>query len=261
MKRGIDIQSIKRVSGILLMIFGVALLINGYLKDVIYFINLGVGLIVVGWILLIFTFERCIEYSIVSHVLDDYIELVKRLIKGLNIKTGAVIIPPGENLKHGCIFLPFHENFKVNLSIMDDYTLFVNSDNRDEMGILLPPLGRGLRRLLKKYRGEYSTSLEDRDINLLLEDLEYLLSLLAIGGDVKVETRGDEIIITYKIGDNSLCKRLQEEDLCRRYPCPVCGALVLTVAEFLNKVLKIEEIKEENRKVLIKLRIIRDVLE
>jgi len=260
MKKGINNRDVKRVTSLLLIIFGVILLINGYLQGVVHLINLGIGLTVVGWILLIFTFSRCIDYNIVSHVLSDYIELVKRWIRAFDIKTGGVVIPPRENLRDGGIYLPFHERYKVNLSIMDYNTLLVNSDSRDERGLLLPPLGRGLRKLLIEYRGSSYASPEERDISYLLEDLEYLLNLLEIGSDVKVEIEGDTVVISYRIEDHTLCKRLQREDLCRKYPCPVCGVLVLTVAEFLNKVLKIEEIKNENKRVFIKLKVIRDVL-
>ena len=259
--RVMDISNIKKITGILLIVFGVILLINGYLKDIIHFMNLGIGLIVVGWILLIFAYDRYVGYNITSNIFNDYIDLIKKLIKGLDIKTGGVVIPPRENLKNGCIYLPVNENFKINLSIMDDNTLFVNSDNKDEMGLLFSPLGRGPRKLLKEYRGDYGTSLEDRDINYLLDDLEYLLNLLQVGGDAKVEIEEDVVVVSYRIEDNTLCKKLQREDLCRRFPCPVCGAILLTVAEFLNEVLKIESIKEEGGRVSIKLRVIRDVLE
>ena len=253
-------SSIKKITSALLMIFGVILLINGYLNDTVHFINLGIGLVVVGWILLIFTYDRCIEYSTISSILSDYIDLIKRLINGLDIKTSGVVIPPRENLKDGCIYLPFHENFKVNLSIMDDNALFVNSDNRDEIGLLLPPVGRRLKKLLKKYRGDHETSFEDGDINHLLEYLEYLLNFLQVGGGVKVEITGDTVLISYRVEDNSLCRKLQRDDICRKYPCPVCGAILLTASEFLDEVLKIESIKEENKRVSIKLRVIRDVL-
>jgi len=255
----LDVSNIKKISGISLIVFGTILLINGYLKGVIHFINLGIGLIVVGWILLIFAYDKYIEYNIISHVFKDYIDLIKRLIKGLDIKTG-VVIPPRENLKDGCIYLPLHEKFKVNLSIMDDNTFFVNSDNKDEMGILLPPLGRGIRRLSKESEN-YRISLEREDINDLLNHLEYILTYHQVGGNVEVKVIDDTVVISYRVEDNSICKELQREGICRRCPCPVCGAILLSTAEFLNKVLKIEDIKEEDKNVYIELKIIRDVLE
>ena len=254
-----DIFNIKRITGVFLIVFGTILLVNGYLKDIVHFINLGIGLIVVGWIILIFTYDRYVKYDITSNIFNDYIDLIKRLIKGLDIKTSGVVIPPRENLKEGCIYLPLYENFKVNLSILDANTLFVNSDNKDEMGLLFSPLGKGLRKLLKEYREEYS--LENKDVNNLLDDLEYLLTLLQVGGDVKIDIKKDTVVLSYRIGDNSLCKKLQRDNLCRKCPCPICGAIILTVAEFLNKILEIESIKEENRKVLIKLRVVKDVIE
>ncbi|WP_253254754.1 hypothetical protein [Methanofervidicoccus sp. A16] len=254
-----DIFNIKRITGVFLIVFGTILLVNGYLKDIVHFINLGIGLIVVGWIILIFTYDRYVKYDITSNIFNDYIDLIKRLIKGLDIKTSGVVIPPRENLKEGCIYLPLYENFKVNLSILDANTLFVNSDNKDEMGLLFSPLGKGLRKLLKEYREEYS--LENKDVNNLLDDLEYLLTLLQVGGDVKIDIKKDSVVLSYRIEDNSLCKKLQRDNLCRKCPCPICGAIILTVAEFLNKILEIESIKEENRKVLIKLRVVKDVIE
>jgi len=255
-----NISNIKKITGILSISFGVILLINGYLKEVIHFINLGIGLIVVGWILLIFAYERYIEHHITFNMLNDYIDLIRKLIKELDIKTSGIVIPPRENLKDGCIYLPLHKNFKINLSIMDDNKLFVNSDNKDEMGLLLPPLGRGLRKS-KDNKEDYKTSLEVGNINDLLHYLEHLLTCRQVGSDVKVEIAGDTVAISYRVENNFLCKELQREDLCRKCPCPVCGAILLSTAEFLNEVLKIESIKEEGRKVSIKLKVIRDVLE
>jgi len=64
--RVMDISNIKKITGILLIVFGVILLINGYLKDIIHFMNLGIGLIVVGWILLIFAYDRYVGYNITT---------------------------------------------------------------------------------------------------------------------------------------------------------------------------------------------------
>lgn len=252
----------KKITGILLAIFGVILLINGYFNNTVYFINLGIGLIVIGWILLIFSYERYIKYDITSNVLNDYMDIIKKLIKELNIETDGIVIPPKENLKDGCIYLPLHRDFKINFSLIDDSTLFVNSDNRDEMGIILPPLGKGLIKLLKKYRGEYNVPLKEKnDIEELLEYLDYFLTLFQVGNNIEVKIHNkDIVIISYRIVDNSLCKKLQREELCNKCPCPICGAIVLIIAEFLNEALKIESIVEKNKIVTIKLKIIRNIL-
>ena len=251
-----DISNTMKTTGVILIVFGAVLLINGYLKSIIYFINLGIGLIVVGWILFIFGYDKYIEYDITSNIFNDYIDLIKILIKQWDIKTGSIIIPPRKNLKNGCICLSSNENFKVNLRKVDNNTLSVNSGKK-EIGFFLSPLGKGIKNLLKEYRGDYEIPPEDRDINDLLEELEYLLTLLQVGGDVRVEMKKDIITISYRIEDNSLCKKLQKEDLCRKYPCPVCGAMLLVVVEFLNKMLKIESIREENKRVTIKLKVMK----
>lgn len=251
-----DISNTMKTTGVILIVFGAVLLINGYLKSIIYFINLGIGLIVIGWILFIFRYDKYIEYDITSNIFNDYIDLIKKLIKQWDIKTGGIIIPPRKNLKNGCIYLSFSGNFKVNLRKVDNNTLFVNSGKK-KIGLLLSPLGKGIKNLLKEYRGDFIIPSEDRDINDLLEELEYLLTLLQVGGDVRVEMKKDIITISYRIEDNSLCKKLQKEDLCRKYPCPVCGAMLLVVAEFLNKMLKIESIRERNKRVTIKLKVMK----
>jgi len=250
----LNLPNTKKIIAVVVIILGLGFLSYGYFNNIIHFINLGIGLILIGWVVLAFSYEKYLKYDISSSVFNDYMDLIGKLIKSLDIKTSGVVIPPRENLKNGCIFLPLNENFKINFGLLDDRVLFVNSDNKNEMGIMFSPLGKGFINILKKYGdGEYIDEVRAQDN--IEEYLNYSLNLFQIGDDVNVNFEDDtgNITISYKINDNNVCKRFQKENLCKKCPCPVCGFIILSLAKSLNSILKIEEITEDNKNIIIKL--------
>ncbi|WP_292461034.1 hypothetical protein [Methanothermococcus sp.] len=259
----------KKIIAIAVIIFGLGFLSYGYLNNIVHFINLGIGLVLIGWIILSFSYEKYLKYDIGSGIFSDYIDLIGKLIKNLDIKTSGVVIPPRENLKNGAVFLPLNEDFKINFGLINDTIFFVNSDNKNEMGLILSPLGKSLVKTLKKYgdyEAIYCNCTEHADNNLKSEKLDnikdylnYSLNLFQLGNNIDINfSNNDVIILSYEIYDNTVCKKLQKEGLCKKYPCPVCGFIVLSLAKSLDRILKIEEIIEENKHIIIKLRIINE---
>jgi hypothetical protein len=237
----------------------------GYFNNV-HFVNLGIGLILIGWVILSFSYEKYLKYDISSSIFNDYMDLIGKLIKSLDIKTGGIVIPPRENLKNGGIFLPLNRNFKINFGLLDDNVLFVNSDSKNEMGILFSPLGRSFINTLKKYDDvqniEYIKNekdigdIGDAQNEYVEEYLNYALNLFQLGDEVNVYHSENAITISYKINDNKMCGKLQNENLCRKCPCPICGFIILSLAKSLGKVLEIDDITEENKNIIIKLTVL-----
>ncbi|MDK2789553.1 MAG: hypothetical protein PWP15_60 [Methanothermococcus sp.] len=252
----IDSYLIKKIVGFLSVMLGLGFLINGYLNDIFYFINLGIGSILIGTVILIFSHEKYLKYDISSTIFNDYIDLISKLIKNLEINTKGIVIPPRHNIKNGTIFLPLNEDFEINFAVIDDNIIFVNSDNKKEMGVVFSPLGKGFINMLDK-QGE---SIDEVSKEIFDEHLSYALSLFDMGGDVNIKYKDKDITISYKIKENEACKKLKKEKLCEKIPCPVCGFVILGLARNLNKVLKINEIKQENNNVVIKLSVIEQTL-
>ncbi|AEH07372.1 hypothetical protein [Methanothermococcus okinawensis] len=258
----LNISNFKKFTAIIVIAAGFGFLGYGYLNSIIHFINLGIGLLLIGWVLLSFSYEKYLRYNIGSSVFNDYMDLVGKLIKSLDIKNSGIIIPPRENLKNGAIFLPLNENFKINFGLIDDSVLFVNSDNKKEMGIVFTPLGKSLINILKKYDDLDELTLDEYDdkssMIINIENyLDYSLNLFQLGSNVNVNFNDNKTItVSYKINDNSVCKKLQKDGLCKKCPCPVCGFIVLSIAKSLNRMLKIEEIIEDNRNIIIKLNVL-----
>jgi hypothetical protein len=124
------------------------------------------------------------------------------------------------------------------------------------MGVVFSPLGKGFINMLDK-QGE---SIDEVSKEIFDEHLSYALSLFDMGGDVNIKYKDKDITISYKIKENEACKKLKKEKLCEKIPCPVCGFVILGLARNLNKVLKINEIKQENNNVVIKLSVIEQTL-
>ena len=58
----IDSYLIKKIVGFLSVILGSGFLVNGYLNDIFYCINLGIGSILIGTVILIFLHEKYLKY-------------------------------------------------------------------------------------------------------------------------------------------------------------------------------------------------------
>ncbi|AEF97044.1 hypothetical protein [Methanotorris igneus] len=242
-------MNILRVIGGLCVIFGISLGIYGYLEDIFYFFNIGVGLILIGSIMTIFSYEKY-EYDINTKLFNDYIDLIKRLIRSLEIENKGIVISKGGNIRSGVIFLPIEKDYRINLSLIDENILLVNSDNKKEMGLVFPLLGKSMLKILE--REEFSNINTEN-----LEDcLSYTLSLFNFGGDVVVEFKGREVIINYRIKNAEFCERMQKEKLCERFPCHVCGFIILVISRVLNRMLKIEEIKKDKDRIRIRLMVL-----
>jgi len=261
-KSSLDLPSIyKRIGGIIAIISGFGFLGYGYGNNIIYFMNIGIGMILVGWIVIIFSYEKYLKYDIALGIFNDYADVIIKLIKSLDINTSGIIIPPKENLKIGCIFLPLNANFKINFGLLDDNVLFINSDNKKEMGVVFPPLGKGFIDVLSKYDDIVDLGLLDMnnpESKIILKDyLNYSLNLFQMGNNVSINFEENSIVeVSYKISDNGICKKLQSEDLCRKCPCPVCGFIVLSIAKSLNKILQIDKINETDNKITIRLLVV-----
>jgi len=261
-KSSLDLPSIyKRIGGIIAIISGFGFLGYGYGNNIIYFMNIGIGMILVGWIVIIFSYEKYLKYDITLGIFNDYADVIIKLIKSLDINTSGIIIPPKENLKIGCIFLPLNANFKINFGLLDDNVLFINSDNKKEMGVVFPPLGKGFIDVLSKYDDIVDLGLLDMnnpESKIILKDyLNYSLNLFQMGNNVSINFEENSIVeVSYKISDNGICKKLQSEDLCRKCPCPVCGFIVLSIAKSLNKILQIDKINETDNKITIRLLVV-----
>ncbi|WP_456472778.1 hypothetical protein [Methanocaldococcus sp.] len=238
-------MNILKVIGGLCVIFGILLGIYGYFWNVFYFFNIGVGLILIGSIIIILSYEEY-RYNINVKLFNDYIDLIKKLIKSLEIENNGIVIPKGDNIKSEIIFLPIEKNYKINMALIDENILFVNSDNKKEMGLIFSPVGKSILEILE--REEFNINSEN------LEDyLSYILSFFDFGKDVVVEFKDKEIIIDYKIKNDKFCEKMQKERLCEKFPCHVCGSIILVVSKVLKKILKIDEIKKDGNKIKIKL--------
>ncbi|WP_457612194.1 hypothetical protein [Methanocaldococcus sp.] len=238
-------MKILKVIGGLCVIFGILLGIYGYFWNVFYFFNIGVGLILIGSIIIILSYEEY-RYNINVKLFNDYIDLIKKLIKSLEIENNGIVIPKGDNIKSEIIFLPIEKNYKINMALIDENILFVNSDNKKEMGLIFSPVGKSILEILE--REEFNINSEN-----LGDYLSYMISFFDFGKDVAVEFKDKEIIINYKIKNDKFCKKMQEEKLCEKFPCHVCGSIILVVSKVLKKILKIEEIKKDGNKIKIKL--------
>ncbi|WP_367883090.1 hypothetical protein [Thermococcus peptonophilus] len=135
-----------RISGsVLIGLGGILLWYTGGQSGETALVNLGIGSILLGLVV----FPPMPGWG---HVSRDALELavepgctfLSNLVRDLELKGKAVVIPPYENLPEGGIFIPASEEFHVPLGgKLGEGTVLVTG-TRQETGLLISPVpGRG----------------------------------------------------------------------------------------------------------------------
>jgi len=234
----------KHAGGTLLIIAGSALMINGGMNGDQMTINAGIGGVFIGVVLLTFASPDYIKYDAFRAVIKPCVLFFRRLSESLELEGKAIYIPPYPNLRKGGIFIPLHEDFDIDLTKLDENTLFLTDVGRErEMGLLLPPTGRDLVEMYESYMGMEFSGLNS------VENAGAVLRSLGLAKSVSVEEKNDEVHIFI---DGLRMDTCSEE--CVRSPCPVCGSVLLSIAKSIDELIMVErvDVRDGNVEIVVR---------
>jgi len=236
----------KHVAGIVLISIGSLLAFKGAVEGNQSIINAGIGGVFLGVIVLTFSTSDYIKYDAFRATVQSYFKLMKKIVDSLELRSGAVYIPPYSNLPDGGVFIPLHNDFDLDLARFDRNTVFLTDIGREkEMGILLTPLGKELMEMYEKYS---EIDFENAGLHVV-ENASSVLRSLNLARSVRIEEFGDLIRVYVEGVRTDMCS-----EACKQIACPICSSIILSVSKSIMELLIVEDIRAEEQTVEIKLR-------
>lgn len=223
----------KHIAGGILIAAGVGLALQGAVGSNQSMINAGIGGVFLGIVVLTFSTSEYIKYDSFKAVSDSYAEALKRLVGSLQLESRAVYIPPYENLPEGGIFLPLHREFDIDLARLDENAMFLTDVGREkEIGLLLPPLGRGL---MGMYEGYSELDFKYAELVAVGSASSSVLASLGLAKSVTIEESGGRVEVSL---DGARVDNCSED--CEQSPCPVCSSVLLSIAKSQQELIAVE---------------------
>ena len=223
----------KHIAGIVLITIGALTSFRAAMEGNQSMMNLGVGGVFLGIIVLTFSSSDYIKYDAFQAIFRPYFELGCSLVRELELKNNSIYIPPCSVLPEGGVFIPLHENFDIDLTKMD--VMFITDAGRErEMGLVLPPLGKYLVKMYKEYPEMDLTGAGAAAI----ENTSYVLRSLGLAKSVSMDNKKDTIKIYIEGVKVDTCS-----EMCERIACPICNSILLAIAESFQELVMVERIQ------------------
>lgn len=225
----------KYLAGVVLIVIGAVFAFRGAMIENQSVINLGIGGIFLGIILLTFSTSDYIKFDAFKAMVLPYFQLCKGLINSLDLKSKAVYIPAYGNLPDGGIFIPLHDNFDLDLAKLDENSFFVTDVGRErEMGLFLAPLGKDLMIMYEAY-----SEMDFTNAGLhAVENASAVLKSLGLATSVIVEERGEKIRVLVEGVETKICSKT-----CEQIACPICSSILLLIATSIQELVVVETFK------------------
>lgn len=235
----------KYISGGVLIAMGAVFAFKGALDGDQSVINVGIGGIFLGIIVLTFSTSEYIKTDAFNAMVLPYFQLSKSLINSLELKSKAVYIPAYDNLPEGGIFIPLHDNFDLDLAKLDETSLFITDVGREkEMGLLLAPIGKDL---MKMYESYSETDFTNAGLHAV-ESAAAVLKSLGLAASIVVEERGAEIRVLVGGVKTEICSQT-----CEQVACPICSSIILSIAKCIQELVVVERFKIEIEHELVEI--------
>ena len=227
----------KYIAGGVLIAIGAAFAFKGAMEGNQSVINVGIGGIFLGIIVLTFSTSDYIKYDAFKAMVLPYFQLCKGLINSLELKSKAVYIPAYGNLPDGGIFIPLHDNFDLDLAKLDENSFFITDVGREkEMGLFLAPLGKDLMKMYEKY-----SEMDFTNAGLhAVENASVVLKSLGLAANVVVEEREEQIRVLVEGVKTKICSKT-----CEQVACPICSSVLLSIAKSIQELIVVEGFKIE----------------
>jgi len=204
------------------------------------YINLGIAGIFLGIVVISLLPSKYVKYDTFEAMIKPYLNLSKNLISNLALEGKAIFIPPYENLPNGGTFIPLKEDFELSLGKLDEEMVFLTAvSSEKEMGLLIaPPLGI---RLVEKFEEYSEIDLTNTELNLAVTSASSVLKALNLIGGIDLEEKDGELILYVENLKFPFCKENTNE-VCEKFPCPICSSILFSIAKSQNELIKIERI-------------------
>ena len=191
--------------------------------------------------------ERSIPKNASDAQIEGHMDVVKKIIKELNLNGNAVFLPKSNNLNEERILIPPKKSGIVKIPNINNDDIFLRGADGGNLGVSLPPSGLKLLKEIEK-DGDF----ENTDIENIEEKLQTFVGLnLLKSVSFKKHQSGWKL----EIDKPMFCNNGQS--LHMQYPCPICSAVITAITRALNEKIRIYGTTFDGEKITYHINFIR----
>ena len=229
-----------KILGLILILFGISLF---FIQGEIY-IKISFSLILIGLLLIFLITEKTIPNIISKTQIEGNYNAIKKITENLNLNGNAIFLPKSDILNEERVFIPLeNDNIKIP-EIHDDFVFSTGMDG-ESLGISLPPSGLKLLEIVQKEIDIENIGEENID-----EFLQIFIGLELVGSVKKIKKDNKWKL---EIAKPIFCNK--NLSMCKKYPCPVCSAILTGLTKALGKKIRIINVEFNKNKIIFYLKV------
>lgn len=209
--------------------------------------KIGFASIFIGLFMIFMITEKSIPKKASDAQIEGNMNVIKKIIKELNLNGNAVFLPKFDTLTEERILIPPNELGIIKIPIMNNNNVFLTGPNGENLGILIPPAGL---KLLKEI--ENDEDFRNTDIENIEEKLQIFVGLnLLKSVSFKKQQNGWKL----ELDKPMFCNNGQNLEM--QYPCPTCSAVLTAITRALNEKIRIYSTTLDGEKITYNINFIR----
>ena len=244
MKRSVSLHQphVKaKIIGVILIAIGIAFLL--YDPGELH-LKIGFASILIGIFMVFMITERSVPKTISDAQIEGNLDAVKSITKELNLAGNAVFVPKSHILSQERLFIPLTTT-DIKLPEIDDDLVFSTGGDGKSLGIAIPPSGL---KLLQEIQGE--TDFENTGLEGVEEKLQTFVGMNLLKS------------VSFKKGEDGWKLELEkplfcvnDETLCKQYPCPTCSAVLSAITQASKQKIWIHDAINNGKKTTFHLKL------
>jgi hypothetical protein len=223
-----------KLIGLALIIIGLVFLIN----PIDIYLKIGFASILIGIFIIFMITERIIPQKISQAQVEGNQNVIKKIIKELNLHGNAIFIPKSDILNEERIFIPLNDS-EIAIPEIDDEFVFSTGNDGKSLGISIPPSGL---KLLKEVEKE--TDFENIDNDNIEEKLQTFVGMDIIKS---ISFKKDKDKWKLELEKPIICSN--DRYICSKNPCPSCSAIISAITKASKKQIFIKDTIHNGKKI------------
>lgn len=223
-----------KIIGLILISIGIFSLLN----PIQFFIKIGFASILIGIFIIFMITERSIPEKISHAQIDGNQNVIKKILKELNLTGNAIFIPKSDILREERIFIPLN-NSEVSIPEIDDDFVFSTGNDGKSLGISIPPSGLKLLQEIEK-----ETDFENTGNDEIEEKLQSFVGMNLLKS---VSFKKDRDKWKLELEKPIICT--DDPYICSKNPCPACSAVISAITKASKKQIYIEDVIHNGKKM------------
>lgn len=239
-----------KIIGITFIIIGIGFLLSYLFNHTPLSMKIGFASIFIGLFMILMITEKSISKKTSDVQIEGNMNVIKKIIKELNLNGNAVFLPKSDTLTEERILIPPNETGIIKIPTIDNNNVFLKGPNEENLGISIPPAGLKLLKEIEKDGNFKNTDIENIDEKLQIFVGMNLLKSVSF----KKQQNGWKLEIEKPMFCNN------GQNLHMQYPGPTCSAVLTIITRALNQKIRIYDATRNGEKITFHINVIRQII-